>query len=349
MKKFSHINALYQVVRYVEVTNENPDCPEKYKIRKPIRYRGTVKIDGTNAGVRCTADKLQAQSRDRFLYINGTNPGEETDNAGFALFVSGEAQTSALHAIEAQVRQAAGLPDDAIVTLFGEWCGPGIQRGSSVATLPDKQLVLFAVATGEGEEAEYLDVLPQLGDTYADARIYSILDAPTWEVTIDLTSADTARETAAFLEEVLSVVETQCPWAAKFGIERAGEGIVWIPMDPEYRNRSDLFFKTKGEKHKNTGTKQRVEIDAETLAGIEEFVDFAVTSNRLEQGLHVLRERGLPVDMSSIGVYLKWLVGDVERECKDDLEESGLEWSQVSKPVLAKARDFYLALVKQGL
>lgn len=335
MKKFTHIEAFHAVVKYARHVNGDPDIPIEYHLRGPVTFRGTVKLHGTNAGVACLPEGLGAQSRTRALTIGD-------DNHGFAAYVARPEVTAAVRAIEADIRAEAELPPDRRLTLFGEWCGPGLQKGVALNQLPERQFVLFAVVEGEGDEARYLDAVPRLGDRYAALNLYSILDGPVWEETVDFTRDETV---AAFVERATALteqVEVRCPWGARFGVEGVGEGIVWVPVGPHF-SRTDLYFKTKGEKHRNTkGEGVRIAIDAEVLADVAKFVDYAATENRLRQGIDVLVEMGKPVDMKSMGDYLRWFGNDVKRECAAELEASGLEWKAVAKAINAKARTFFI-------
>ncbi len=349
MHKFTHIDALYQVARYIEIMNANPECPEKHKIRTPVKYRGTVKLHGTNAGVALTAESnppepqdLVAQSRTRALEVG------KNDNNGFAQFVhypTGERET-AFRKIEGEVRQSAGIAKEATVVLYGEWIGPGVQGSVAIGKLPDKQFVLFAVKVfeaGADEDAggAYVAV-PALGDRFAGLNIFSIVDGPTWELEIDFSSEESRQAALDKAEELTQAVEGECPWAARFGIQGMGEGIVWTPVGDHW-GVSDLFFKTKGVKHKVTKSKKdRPSLAPEVVESIDGFVEFAVTENRLEQGLEAVQEAGHELSQKGIGPYLAWVSKDVQRECALELEGNELTWKQVSRAVTKKARDFYI-------
>jgi Ni,Fe-hydrogenase I cytochrome b subunit len=45
----------------------------------------------------------------------------------------------------------------------------------------------------------------------------------------------------------------------------------------------------------------------------------------------------------NIAAFIKWVVTDVEKEGKDELAASGLEWKQVSPLISTKAREWFLA------
>jgi hypothetical protein len=85
----------------------------------------TEKIDGTNAQVHVSEDgQVFAGSRTRWLA-----PGKNTDNLGFAAWVQEH---------EEELRTGLGVG-----THYGEWWGPGIQRGYGVA---EKRFSLFNVS-----------------------------------------------------------------------------------------------------------------------------------------------------------------------------------------------------------
>ncbi|PRQ09749.1 RNA ligase family protein [Enhygromyxa salina] len=343
MQKFTHIEALHQVARYIEITNQTRECPEQHKIRTPVTYRGTVKLHGTNAGVVCSPDALVVQSRSRVITV-------EQDNAGFAAWMADPERITAVRTIEASVRAAAGLDAATPVTLYGEFVGPGIQKGTAINGLPTRQWVVFAARLLKEEsehDAGYLDAIGPFGDAHAAVGIYSVFDAPTHELTVDFELRRTLTEAASQAEELTAAVEAKCPWGARFGIEGIGEGLVWTPIGPHWGN-TNLYFKTKGEKHKGTkGSKgAAVQIDPEVLAGIEAFIEFAVTDNRLEQGLDSLNEQGHTIEMKNMKYFLQWVGQDVKRECSSDLEASGLDWKAVSRALTVKAREFYIERVR---
>jgi hypothetical protein len=160
--------------------------------------------------------------------------------------------------------------------------------------------------------------------------------------------ADAASKEAAIAKatETTSEVEAECPWAARFGIAGTGEGIVWFPLGDHWGN-ADLFFKTKGDKHKKTKRNAaRPQIAPEMLESVEAFVAFAVTENRLEQGLEAIQEAGHSVEMSSMPHFLKWMGQDVARECAAELEVNGLKWKDVSKAVTNRCRSFFITSVQ---
>ncbi|PRP97619.1 hypothetical protein ENSA5_33120 [Enhygromyxa salina] len=138
-------------------------------------------------------------------------------------------------------------------------------------------------------------------------------------------------------------VEACCSWAARFGVEGVGEGVVWQPR-AEHFGDSELLFKSKGERHQvvvRARVAKRTPLDPELIASVEAFVAYAVTDPRLAQGLDYLAEHGMEVEMRSLGVFLEWLAGDIRREHASELEHSGLEWKQVARPVTERAKSWF--------
>lgn len=73
------------------------------------------------------------------------------------------------------------------------------------------------------------------------------------------------------------------------------------------------------------------------LRNINEFVEYAVTDNRLKQGID---EVGL--DQKKVGAYIGWVNKDINKEEQDVLEANGLVMKDVGKKIADKARNFYI-------
>jgi hypothetical protein len=295
-----------------------------------VDYRGTVKLHGTNGGVRFQKDGvIVAQSRNRDLTL-------ESDNHGFAAFVRG--QRSQFRTIHRQLLAHLGVDDEADreVTIFGEWVGPGIQRGVALAQLPVKQFVVFAAVVD--------DEFVQVGDgqwAIAGQQIHPITLAPHWQISLNFLDKDGIRKAFDNIQNIVDDVEARCPWAAMFGIDGVGEGIVWRPSSAVMQDMPGLWFKTKGAKHSKGGKRPKEPVSAPE--GLEPFVAMACTDERLHQGLDYLREMGLECDMTSMGAYLKWVSGDICDELGDDMADAGLTWKQVAKHINSRAVAWFKA------
>lgn len=329
-------NVIKSAERFFEITDPEPlQWPYRGYTgplpRGHANYRGKIKLHGTNAGIRICGNQVAAQSRTQIIT-------PQADNVGFARWV------------ESNLSYWSNLTSDDI-TVFGEWCGPGIMKGTAINQIPHKAFVVFAIIKGQDSG---LDVTPV---TYSElisepAEIEAILkDRPAdvhilpWygEVfSVDYTDRVSLQNTADRLNNVVAEVEPMDPWVKSvFGVEGTAEGVVYYPGAGETLPRpffSSYAFKAKGEKHKGTKTREAVQVDPEVVASVDAFVDMFVTEARLEQGLAAVGA----LDMKNIGAFLKWISTDVAKESEDELEVADLTWDQVQKQVQTAARTWFL-------
>ena len=316
-----------------------------------VTYHGKCKLHGTNSCVQIVAkDKgappemeVLAQSRSTIL-----NTGH--DNAGFAAWVrEHEEDWRAVDwwAIRRLANNLAPHKDVESVCFFGEWVGPGIQKGTALNKLDKKVFAVFGMMLVVSEEETPLFIgtptgistyLPKVPDTY-------VLPYYGKPIVVDYSkSSQDLQETVDFLNKAVEEEETCDPWVIEtFGVEGIGEGIVYYPVSPAHMGReafSVLSFKAKGEKHKVVKQKAAVQLSPEAAASIDEFVELVVTEPRLEQG--VTDACGNEYDAKKIGQFIGWATRDVNKECQAELEASGLTWKQVAKAVSAKARTWYM-------
>lgn len=320
MEPFHDIESLRHIVESVKAHCEYAGLTE----RPVIRFKGTVKLHGTNAGARVNPDgNVIAQGRNRVLTIT-------SDNYGFAHFVHGR---------ETVFRSFAGnFFNSRDVTFYGEWCGQGIQKAVAISTLP-KMFVIFAVYDHATESWYDLHELPSLKFlNYHELNgngIYLITQAPTFDIVVNFNDPTPAAE---LLSEYTLQVEHCCPFSKLLGVEGLGEGIVWVSRD--YPKR--LVFKTKGEKHKKAGTERRhVEVDPEKVANISALVDLLLPEWRLEQGFSYLRENGIVIANTSTGEYLKWIAKDVLKEESDRIAANPFPWKELTGPVMNRAKAYF--------
>lgn len=309
--------------RYHEVEGLDPYQPPE------VQYRGKIKLDGTNAAVKAKHGDIHVQSRSRII-----TPGD--DNLGFAKWAweSGFCQ---------DLSNQTGTLD---VTVFGEWCGKGIQKRCAISKIDRKIFAVFAVLYEGPLETKLLTDpvdIRKLVPLHDDVYILPWYD----EISVDFASAEALETTIETLNKTVETVEKCDPWVDMvFNIQGLGEGVVYYPVHSEGREigdtRSSLEgwgFKAKGEEHQVVRQKAPVILDPERVAGIDAFVSKFVTPQRLEQGL---REIGGEADAKFTGNFLKWLGQDVKEESKDELDVSGLEWKDVSKGVMTAARKWWM-------
>ncbi len=289
-----------------------------------VEYRAKVKLHGTNCAVQITADGVVAQSRTQLL-------GPEADYKGFATWV---------HAHRAYF---AAMPTGLVI--FGEWCGPGIEKGMAISKAPAKQFVVFAIQVEARLVYEPADVRAQLPAANAPPELHVL----SWEgapITIDFGARESVEQAALELNERVAEVEREDPWVKReLGISGLGEGLVLYPVTVDGKpaaldtaELAVLMFKAKGEKHRTAGTKVAASVDATAVASVHDFVALMVTEARLQQGLTAC---GGVRDPKLTGAFLAWIAADVRKESVAELEASGLTWAQVDKAIQAEARTWF--------
>jgi hypothetical protein len=307
------------------------------KIKPTLTFKGSVKLHGTNAGVCYNSiDGLWAQSRENIIT-------PESDNAGFAFFV------------ETNKVQFCKLVDNIIdklhvdtalntISIYGEWCGGNIQKGIGIGNLP-KSFFIFGVKITPHVDKDDLETLKANPAYWVDhsylrspeQRIYNILDYPTWEIDINFNEPEMSQNK---LSELTIAVEDECPVAKAFGFEGIGEGIVWSVDFKGTVHR----FKVKGEKHSASKVKTLATVDVEKINGIKEFIEYAVTDSRFNQGLEKTFPNGEPIDIKKMGQLIKWVNDDIIKEEMDTMVENKLEPKDIGKYVSTKVREMFFKL-----
>jgi hypothetical protein len=297
----------------------------------PVQYRAKVKLHGTNAGVRIVKDGIFPQSRSQIISV-------QNDNAGFAIWL--EANKSNFE----KLWQGADELDTG-VTVYGEWCGPGIQKSVAVNQIPHKVFAIFAMefdAMSEGESGQFVLDPALIAHSITLNDSIRILPWASDQYCVDLDDPDSLASFAEIVNKMVAECETVDPWVRdNWNIEGPGEGFVWYgnPHDTNPYLKG-LMFKAKGEAHRVNKTKSAATVNPDVLRGVAEFVEFSVTLPRLEQGL--TEAVGGDANPEKTGDFLRWVMNDVIKECTPELADSGLTWKQVQGGVAKKARDWYL-------
>lgn len=323
---FPSIEQLRNVVKNVRESCDyhNVDYPV-------IQFTGTVKIHGTNASVvyDTTTQKLWCQSRENIISV-------ERDNAGFAWFVQNREQYFK-HQLQA-IAHDRGF--EGLVVVFGEFAGKGIQKGVAVSEV-DKFFCVFDVYFAKANDNKFYDKNYVNLFNDPDQRIFNVDMFPKWTIDIDFNNPGAVSEQ---LEKITYDVEQECPVGKYFGVTGIGEGVVWQSKTTD--NIPGFRFKVKGEKHSVSKVRKGTGVAAiapEVLAGIEEFVNYSVTEQRLEQGIQrIFVEQGKQPDIKETGSFLKWLFSDVMKEEHDVLAASGLEPKHVSSAISSRGRNWFI-------
>ena len=311
------IELLYNLRRSLEAVGEAPK----------ITYRAKVKLDGTNGGIQIFTDgKVAVQSRSQII-------SPENDNLGFANWVS------------QNIDVFTQLASSEHATIFGEWCGKGIQKRTAISQIDRKIFAVFAIQFGgiDGKLAR-LEIRPdkisEFLPNHPDIFVLPFYGEP---FVLDFGDREQLESVVETLNQAVDTVEKVDPWVKEtFGIEGIGEGLVMFPDSGELAERlsyAELLFKAKGEKHQAVKTKAPVQIDPEVAQSIDDFVNLFVTPARLEQAVTAVGcDR---FEMAQIGAFLQWFVTDVQKESVAELEAAQLSWKDVNKAVMNYARKWY--------
>lgn len=228
----------------------------KYHGSPTVEYRGKIKLHGTNAGVRIKDGEVAAQSRSRIIT-------SADDNAGFAAWVESNKDWSLSLGFE-----------DAVI--FGEWCGPGIMKGTAINKIPNKIFAVFSVHTFGADEEEVVVTNPDLivGCLAPKDRRPSDVFVIPWikeEFTAEYDCRHKLQETADAISSLVEKIEDCDPWVKEtFGVEGVCEGIVWYPIGHGGGRKffSDFIFKSKGGKHRQVTVARSVQVCPEVAASI---------------------------------------------------------------------------------
>lgn len=301
------------------------------RLSPTLKYRGTVKLHGTNSGiVHSDSAGFQFQSRERILTL-------EEDNAGFMLYMMSK-QDTLLHLVYAIKERINSYDPDSKLAIFGEWCGKGIQKGVAINKL-DKMFVIFAVRLND--DWVNLDTIADI--EFPEDRIFNVLRFGKWELDINFEKPELSQNEMIRITES---VEAECPAGKHFGEDGCGEGVVWSAVDPDYLD-SKFWFKVKGEKHSTSKVKTLAPIDVEAIAKLQDFIHAVVTENRLEQGLHnLINEQLKPFEMTSLGDFLRWVYNDIMKEDHDTIVANGFDPKKLGSPIAIAAKSWYIAKLR---
>jgi hypothetical protein len=342
MIKFPSIEQFRTVVRavsdraqYVSGGGDSEPVFDRTRPLPTIKYEGTVKLHGTNAGIVFRNGKdVEFQSRERILT-------ETADNAGF--YKWGQTVVDKFDVLVNTVVDRYHLmidPGDPIdtVVIFGEWCGQGVQAGVAISQLP-KMFVIFGIKVND----KWMNVR-QFNGTFLPPNVFFITQFPTWYVEIPFGDPVALAETVNKLGELTQAVEDECPVGSAMGVKGIGEGIVWKPLEVfDEWNDSRFWFKVKGDKHSVSKVKKLASVDVEAVKAVSEFVDYAVTEARLEQGLNnLINEQLKPFEMKSLGDFIRWVVNDVKKEEGDVINENNLDEKKINPAISNVARQWYI-------
>ncbi len=322
MKQWTDINQFRRVVSYIKDGCEFNNTP-----LPQLLFRGTVKLHGSNVGICREKGAYTPQGRTTQLTL-------DNDNYGFARWLQTKLENTKFKEDLDGMFDRFQQEEDDVITIFGEWCGKGIQKNVAMNQLPSKKFVIFAAHVNDN----YVEISSSVN--IDDDDIGNVLEAPVFFVGVDFNDPASVLET---FEKLTMTVDAECPYGKLYGISGIGEGLVWTCV--EHPTNTNLFFKTKGPSHaKNDKTHKVVTIDPEKLEKISDVIDYVLTAGRLQQGLEHIDQ----LEMTSMGQYLKWIGQDVQKEELDTIETNGLVWKDIAKQLNIRARNYFIKCIDES-
>lgn len=298
-----------------------------------VALKGTVKIHGTNAGVRFP-DNIP-QSRNKVLTV-------EDDNYGFAKFHQENKEVFA--EIYRSLLIHHNLMPRTPLVIFGEWAGKGIQDTVGISKL-DKRFYIFNIGivykayydkpkddTNKERPEEKFYWLSNYKIPHLSKDIVDVGAELSFHLTYDPNDPEDLVES---LEKLTEVVSKECPIARLNGVEGPGEGVVWqfIECGEKYT------FKVKGTSHTTSKLlKRKVTVDPEKFEKIERFIDEVFTTE-LFDNIYAQKEYK---NRLAIGTFIKDVLSDVFREEKDTIAISGFNNKELSNAAISKVKKYIL-------
>lgn len=290
-----------------------------------------------------TAEDIYFQSRERVLSI-------ESDNAGFCFW--GHSIRNELSEMFDRIEKACP-GKTGYVQVFGEWAGGSIQKGVGVTGL-DKFFMVFGIRISEDAECTTWEpkvVYDEVFKFEIHPSIYDKYFFKTWKLEIDFNNPALMQNE---LVRITDEVEKDCPMARYFKPNAEmgsliGEGVVWVVEEGQDCgfDVSSVMFKVKGAAHSVSKVKTVASVDVEKVKSIADFVEYAVTENRLEQMFQKAQELQLEMSTKSTGAFLRLVSADVIKEELDTMVASQIEPKDIGGQVATKSREFWFKKLEE--
>jgi len=323
IEQFRNIISNMNRARLMGTDDNGEPIYERNFVKPTIKFKGTVKLHGTCSSVCNHGDDVWVQSRERIIT-------PESDNMGFAKFALErlESFTNIFNDIKSNYNVG-----DRVISIYGEYAGQGINNNVAINNIP-KSFFIFGVSltdtSDEIQEKEWID-FSQYRDP--DNLIYNIEDYGVYEIDIDFNNPLLSQNT---LVDITEKVEQECPVAKQFGHSGIGEGVCWYG----YHNNKRLIFKVKGEKHSISKVKTLASVDTEKLNSINEFVEYSVTENRMDQAISIIFP-DVSLSIEKMGDLIRWMVNDIHKEESDVLRDNNLSEKDVNKAISSRVRTLF--------
>lgn len=277
-----------------------------------------IKLHGSNTSIVYKDGKVYAQKRTSVLL-------PEDDMFGFANWVKDNANPA-----------FPGLN----IAVYGEWFGPGIQKGFE--KVPQKMFYIFAIVNLE-DDTIYLE--PEEIQDFVDEHSIPGIVLPWFyenDLPLNVLDSDSTNDIIDCINEDVEKIGELDPYIKEiYGVEVKGEGLVIFNRDSYFREDPILMFKAKCEEHRVSKTKKAMQVDVEKHNKATTLAMSLVAKPRLDQGFELMLQEIPEPDMKDIPWFLKWVAGDVQKECQLEMSENSFEWKDIAKGVNAVAVNYY--------
>jgi hypothetical protein len=317
---------------------ENKTCYDIEVENTHCYFVNDILVHNSNAGVSFNeTDGIWYQSKENIITAT-------KDNAGFAFFADVRKDIF-IEMIRTLAKENSIDLNVNTISIFGEWAGPGIQKGVGISMLPQKTMFVFSAKVSiPGNEDFVCYNLDCTKLKHEESFIFNINDFPTYEIEIDFNNP--ALSTNEIIEMTLSV-ENECPVAKQFGNDNTiGEGIVFKAYykDVEYK------FKSKGEKH-SAASKVKIlkPVDNEKINKLISLAQLVTQGWRLEQMYNLtfdIINGGVP-NIKNLGIYIKNVISDIQKEESNVISENGFELNDISKYISDISKAYFFEKEKQ--
>lgn len=326
-KKFKKIGRFSDVVRSLTLQQQFVGKDENgvsmyddsIQPKGKILFFGTTKLHGTNASITWDGETLRAGKRTSYI---------DSGHMGFHEWVRAN-EEFLIEAISSVSKEHL----ERKITVFGEWCGKGVQKKVAVSEL-EKTFYVFSIFVHDEDYESGGYYLPDYNvagfQRDSSRNLDNLMMYSRWQVELDLENPQKAADAINhFVEEV----DKECPVGKVKNVLGHGEGIVFTNQD------KTIWFKAKGASHTTArGAEKKATVDPVKAASVEEFTRTTVTEDRLEQGYALMKESYGYVERKHTGEFLKWVVMDILEEEKNSMESSGLEKKDVTSSLSTAAR-----------
>jgi hypothetical protein len=304
----------------IENIEEHYECWDLEIENTHCFFANGVLVHNSNGSVAMNSEEFWVQSRERIITV-------QDDSYGFTLFIEQRKDW-----LQDMIKNLGWDLTKNTISVFFEWVGKGIQRGVAISEIEKSAFILGVKVTphDENEIPFWGNCIPQINK---ELRIFSIINFQKFNIEIDFNNPEPALKQ---IEGYVDAIEKECPVGKEFGVSGVGEGIVWKSVN----SQKTYMFKTKGEKHKIASKKgKNIEVDPIKVQSIKEFVDYAVSENRLDQMLTKVFPDGI-IDVKLTGEFLKAVVNDIYKEEMDVFVKSELETKDVNGEINKVAREW---------